>query len=182
GRSPNYIWRSIIWGRSLLKKRIRKRVGTRDSILFPKAHSWLWHFTSDGSYSVKSGYVVASTLICLLNLLPKIFWRMHLLKKILNFVWRGFHEILPTNVGLKKRNIIDHSNCPLCGYNSDTNSHAIFLWKLLKFKLLNSLSIEVSFQQIIIKASEVLSQTEFEVFLVAAWYIWGERNKVVHGH
>ncbi|KAF4363267.1 hypothetical protein G4B88_016078 [Cannabis sativa] len=36
--------------------------------------------------------------------------------------------------------------------------------------------------QTILMASEVLSQSEFELFLVATWYIWGERTQVIHGH
>uniref|UniRef100_A0A803PLD9 RNase H type-1 domain-containing protein n=1 Tax=Cannabis sativa TaxID=3483 RepID=A0A803PLD9_CANSA len=39
---------------------------------FSKIDSWLWYFTLDGSYSVKSSYVVASTLDLSINLLLKM--------------------------------------------------------------------------------------------------------------
>ncbi|KAF4390164.1 hypothetical protein G4B88_005082 [Cannabis sativa] len=258
GQAPSYVWRSIIWGRSLLIKGLRKRVGTGDTILvfkdpwlprpatfrpycstldnpnllvrdlinesrsgwnmqmvrelfnvadqqsicslpiskFPKADSWMWHYTADGTYSVKSGYFVASQLDHFdpspskswFAVWWKGFWKISLPKKVLIFVWRGFHDALPTYVGLQKRKVVDHTNCPICGFSVDSNSHVVFLcrgfkkiWKELRVSMLNNLSMDISFKQIVLKASEILSRSEYELFLVAAWYIWSERNQIVHG-
>ncbi|KAF4351360.1 hypothetical protein F8388_022735 [Cannabis sativa] len=258
GQAPSYVWRSIIWGRSLLIKELRKRVGTGDTILvfkdpwlprpatfrpycstlensnllvrdlinesrsgwnmqmvrelfnvadqqsicslpiskFPKADSWMWHYTADGTYSVKSGYFVASQLDrfdpspskSLFAVWWKGFWKTSLPKKVLIFAWRGFHDALPTYVGLQKRKVVDHTNCPICGFSVDSNSHAVFLcrgfkkiWKELRVTMLNNLSMDISFKQIVLKASKILSRSEYELFLVAAWYIWSERNQIVHG-
>ncbi|KAF4347508.1 hypothetical protein G4B88_020631 [Cannabis sativa] len=215
GRSPSYIWKSIIWGRELLIKGLRKRVGTGDTILvfqdpwlprpfsfkptsfnhshsnllvkdlmaetrigwnvdllrvlfneadqqcigsiplckFPKEDSWMWHYTVDGSYSVKSGYYVASQLNLTatspskdeFSIWWKKFWKLHLPNKVLNCNWRGFHEILPTSKGLQKRSILPHSNCLICGFSNESNGHAVFWCR------------------------------------VAAWYVWSERTQIVHG-
>ncbi|KAF4391640.1 hypothetical protein G4B88_030791 [Cannabis sativa] len=258
GHAPSYVWRSIIWGRSLLIKGLCKRVGTGGTILvfkdpwlprpatfrpycstldnpnllvrdlinesrsgwnmqmvrelfnvadqqsicslsiskFPKADSWMWHYTADGTYSVKSGYFVASQLDQFdpspskswFAVWWKGFWKTSLPKKVLIFAWRGFHDALPTYAGLQKRKVVDHTNCPICGFSVDSNSHAVFLcrgfkkiWKELRVSMLNNLSMDISFKQIVLKASEILSRSEYELFLVAAWYIWSERNQIVHG-
>ncbi|KAF4403193.1 hypothetical protein G4B88_027964 [Cannabis sativa] len=54
------------------------------------------------------------------------------------------------------------------------------VWKELRVTLLYNLSMDISFKQIVLKASEVLSRCDYELFLIVAWYIWGERNQIVH--
>ncbi|KAF4348261.1 hypothetical protein G4B88_002662, partial [Cannabis sativa] len=255
GRSPSYIWKSIIWGRELLLKGLRKKVGTGDTILvfkdpwlprpfsfkptsfnhshsnllvkelmaetrigwnvdllrvlfneadqqcigsiplckFPKEDSWMWHYTVDGSYSIKSGYYVASQFNLSATSPSKdkfsIWWKKNLEAPFTKqSVKLGFHEILPTSKGLQKRSILPHSNCLTCGFSNESNGHAVFwcrgfrkVWKLLNFSFLKNFSLETSFQQTILLASEVLSQVEFELFLVVAWYVWSERTQIVHG-
>uniref|UniRef100_A0A803PDX1 Uncharacterized protein n=2 Tax=Cannabis sativa TaxID=3483 RepID=A0A803PDX1_CANSA len=156
----------------------------------------MWHYTVDGNYSVKSGYFAASQLAQFdpspskswLSVWWKEFWKTSLPEKVLIFAWRGFHDALPTYVGLQKRKVVDHTNCPICGFSVDSNSHVVFLcrgfkkvWKELRITLLNNLSMDISFKQIVLKASKILSRSDYELFLVATWYIWGERNQIVHG-
>uniref|UniRef100_A0A803PCA0 Reverse transcriptase zinc-binding domain-containing protein n=1 Tax=Cannabis sativa TaxID=3483 RepID=A0A803PCA0_CANSA len=109
-------------------------------------------------------------------------------KKVLIFAWRWFHDALPTYVWLQKRKVVDHTNCPICGFSVDSNSRVVFLfrgfkkiWKELRVTLLNNLSMDIPFKQIVLKASEILSRYDYELFVVTAWYIWGERNQIVHG-
>ncbi|KAF4380408.1 hypothetical protein F8388_024701 [Cannabis sativa] len=164
-------------------------IGSIPLCKFPKEDSWMWHYTVDGSYSVKSGYYVASQLNLSatspskdeFSIWWKKIWKLHLPNKVLNCNWRGFHEILPTSKGLQKRSILPHSNCLVCGFSNESNGHAVFwcrgfrkVWKLLNFSFLKKNSLETSFQQTILLASEVLSQ-------VAAWYVWSERTQIVHG-
>ncbi|KAF4365460.1 hypothetical protein F8388_012825 [Cannabis sativa] len=102
--------------------------------LFEHDDDWLWHFTSHGHYSVKSGYNMP---IGGENLQPSSsnevmaawwssYWAIQIPKKILHFGWKGFHEILPSFSGLLRRQSSPHSNCPICGFRNDTNAHAIF--------------------------------------------------------
>ncbi|KAM6582575.1 hypothetical protein CsatB_009577 [Cannabis sativa] len=161
-----------------------------------KNDSWFWHYTRDGVYSVKSGYNLAISentadprpSSAVYSEWWKKYWKLHLPAKVLHFAWKGFHEALPTLAGLYKRNVSSCSNCPLCGYSNDTNGHAIFwcegirkVWQSLDFDILQNVIFNVSFQMVILKAYELLSKSEFELFLFTSWSIWKERNNVTHG-
>jgi hypothetical protein len=49
-----------------------------------------------------------------------------------NFLWRAYHDILPTRENLCKKNIIEESLCPLCGLAIDMDfisfSNVRLLW------------------------------------------------------
>ncbi|KAF4386903.1 hypothetical protein F8388_006858 [Cannabis sativa] len=108
--------------------------------------------------------------------------------RILHFAWRGFHEILPTRIGLEKRKIVSNNSCELCGFGGESNAHAIFwcpfaqeIWKLLEFKFLHEVREVIDFKNVILYASEVVEKDLFEKIIISAWAIWTERNKVTHG-
>ncbi|KAF4374359.1 hypothetical protein F8388_002257 [Cannabis sativa] len=146
--------------------------------------------------TVGSGYNTAMTLDKLLpssasdvfSLWWKQFWGLKIPRKILHFAWRGFHEILPTRNGLKKRNIVSNNSCDLCGFGGESNAYAIFwcpfaqeIWKLLDFKFLHEVREVIDFKNVILYASEVVEKDLFEKIIISAWAIWTERNKVTHG-
>ncbi|KAF4393206.1 hypothetical protein G4B88_001940 [Cannabis sativa] len=164
--------------------------------LYEHDDDWLWHFTSHGHYSVKSGYNLA---IGGENLQPSssnevmaawwsAYWAIKIPKKILHFGWKGFHEILPSFSGLFRRQSSSHSNCPICGFGNDTNAHAIFwcsfsqvIWKEMSFPFLASPKEDLTFKGVLLYASEILEKEDFEKVLISAWTIWFERNKKSHG-
>ncbi|KAF4398578.1 hypothetical protein G4B88_013667 [Cannabis sativa] len=164
--------------------------------LYEHDDDWLWHFTSHGHYSVKSGYNLA---IGGENLQPSSsnevmaawwssYWAIKIPKKILHFGWKGFHEILPSFSGLFRRQSSSHSNCPICGFGNDTNAHAIFwcsfsqvIWKEMSFPFLASPKEDLTFKGVLLYASEILEKEDFEKVLISAWTIWFERNKKSHG-
>ncbi|KAF4378696.1 hypothetical protein F8388_006147 [Cannabis sativa] len=159
--------------------------------LFNHEDSWFWHYTNHGS-----GYNTAMTLD---KSLPssasdvfstwwKQFWGLKIPRKILHFAWRGFHEILPTRIGLEKRKIVSNNSCELCGFGGESNAHAIFwcpfaqeIWKLLEFTFLHEVREVIDFKNVILYASEVVDKDLFEKIIISAWAIWTERNKVTHG-
>lgn len=63
--------------------------------LFNHKDSWLWHYTNNGIYSVKSGYKVAksagesgpSSSSNVITTWWKAFWTIKILKKIMIFGW-----------------------------------------------------------------------------------------------
>ncbi|KAM6582651.1 hypothetical protein CsatB_009653 [Cannabis sativa] len=118
----------------------------------------------------------------------KQFWGLKIPRKILHFAWRGFHEILPTRIGLEKRKIVSNNSCELCGFGGESNAHAIFwcpfaqeIWKLLEFTFLHEVREVIDFKNVILYAAEVVEKDLFEKIIISAWAIWTERNKITHG-
>ncbi|KAF4357249.1 hypothetical protein G4B88_017890 [Cannabis sativa] len=150
--------------------------------LFEHDDDWLWHFTSHGHCSVKSGYNLA---IGGENLQPSSsnevmaawwssYWAIKIPKRILHFGWKGFHEILPSFSGLFRRQSSSHSNCPICGFGNDTNAHAIFwcsfsqvIWKEMSFSFLASPKEDLTFKGVLLYASEILEKEDFEKVLIS---------------
>lgn len=164
--------------------------------LFNHSDSWLWHYTNNGSYSVRSGYNLAasmkvsgpSTSSDVLSSWWKSFWTIKIPHKILLFGWRGFHEILPTVSGLQRRKVTTHSNCPLCGFGDDSNAHAVFwcpfaqeIWVLFEFYFLVGQKEEISFKGVLFYATELLDKGALAKMLIVTWSIWSERNRRTHG-
>ncbi|KAF4391992.1 hypothetical protein F8388_004321 [Cannabis sativa] len=164
--------------------------------LFEHDDDWLWHFTSHGHYSVKSGYNLAiggeilqpSSSNEVMAAWCSSYWAIEISKKKLHFGWKGFHEILPSFSGLLRRHSSPHSNCPICGFGNDTNAHAIFwcsfsqgIWKQMSFFFLASPKEDLTFKGILLYASKILEKEDFEKVLISAWTIWFERNKKSHG-
>ena len=163
---------------------------------FNHTDSWLWHYTKNGRYSVKSGYNLAISTIrsgpsassdSLVNWW-KAFWAIKIPRKIFLFAWRGYHEILPTMKGLLRRNVALHSNCPLCGFGEDSNAHAVFWctfsqknWELMNWPFLLPGKENISFKEVMLYATELLEEEEFAKMLITSWGIWSERNKRIHG-
>ena len=116
------------------------------------------------------------------------YWKIRIPRKILIFGWRGFHKILPTTKGLKRRNKSGHSNCPICSFGEDSNAHAIFwcifaqeLWGLLEYPFLVGQKEEISFRDVLLYVSKFLDEEDFVKILITSWGIWSERNKKSHG-
>lgn len=162
---------------------------------FNHIDSWLWHYTKNGNYSVKSGYNLAmskassspSSSTEVLSNWWTFFWKIKIPRKILIFGWRGFHEILPTNKGLYRRNVSPNSRCPVCGGSEDTNAHAVFWcsfaqqrWGLLDFPFLVGQKDKISFKEVLCYASDLLEKDSMEKWLISTWGIWIERNKKTH--
>lgn len=81
-----------------------------------------------------------------------------------------------------------HSSCPLCGFGDDSNAHAIFwclfsqeVWVQLEYPFVIGHKEEVSFNGVLMYATELLGKDDFEKMLVMAWGIWTERNRIAHG-
>ncbi|GMN66693.1 hypothetical protein TIFTF001_035757 [Ficus carica] len=67
-------------------------------------------------------------------------WSLPIPSKVRLFVWRAFHEILPTMVSLRHRGIDCDIICPRCKDVMESTSHAIFncltsqaVWKMSRF-------------------------------------------------
>lgn len=53
-------------------------------------------------------------------------WKLNIPNKIKLFVWRSFHDCIPTNVNLSRHDVEVEVVCPLCRKHPETTNHALF--------------------------------------------------------
>lgn len=95
-----------------------------------------WMHTTDGNYTVKSGYNLlqanhgqaSDTPISLF----KSLWKFQLPSKIKHFLWRVLHNAIPVASNLKQRKIINDSIFSVCGEKEETVNHIIFQCRVSK--------------------------------------------------
>ena len=259
GGNPSFSWRSILWGRELLKLGMRWKIGngervsvfndpwlprpysflpiTRSSSVQTElkvkdlinatdncwnmeaveAHLWpidhnevlkvpiglfrgedslLWHFDKKGEYSVRSGYKAA---IESRNQVGgssneeavkwwKYLWGLRIPPKVKIFIWRCFHEILPTAFNLERRHVSVSPRCYRCGEDGETIFHALIscrlaieVWEETAFWANVNDCVPSSFDYFLLRLYATLNKAEFEAFCMLLWGIWYERNKCIHG-
>uniref|UniRef100_A0A803Q6Z2 Reverse transcriptase domain-containing protein n=1 Tax=Cannabis sativa TaxID=3483 RepID=A0A803Q6Z2_CANSA len=255
GAQPSLTWKSIVWGKELLLKGLRWRIGSGADVncvsqpwipgpsnfkpllflspdrdvkvadfithsrqwdvpklqqfftppdvdrilsiplsLFPCEDVLLWHYSSAGFYTVKSGYKLASDVP---DSQPnsshttetwwQYFWGLKLPSKIRIFAWRAYHEALPTAAILQYRHISSSPQCPLCQVHLETINHAFFwcnrakqVWKNWDESINWSLSMTCSFSDFLVYVSSQLQAEKVELFLTTLWCIWTARNAETH--
>ncbi|KAI5320563.1 hypothetical protein L3X38_040271 [Prunus dulcis] len=86
----------------------------------------IWPWTSNGTYSVKSGYHSLHSAnrmfysgsshfsVSVPDLVWKSLWKIRTLPKIRHFLWRTVANALPTKLNLFRRKIAPDPLCPLC--------------------------------------------------------------------
>ncbi|XP_021649595.2 uncharacterized protein LOC110641985 [Hevea brasiliensis] len=142
----------------------------------------IWHYSNNGTYSVKSGYNVAVDyyLNILQHIVPRKWLRLWSLKiplKMKLFTWKALRDVLPMKSNLISRGVLVDSNCFSCGAVEDIN-HVMLscpkakeCWDILNFNL-QSFSF-VDFH------SGLLEQNDLFALLHAvsvAWSLWQHRN------
>ena len=100
----------------------------------------VWAFSNDGSFDLKSAYLLAKDLN-LLNLNTsngKQVWKATTTPKIKFFLWQCYHKSIPTHEVLGSRGINLDMTCELCGQATESISHVLKdcivvqnFWKLL---------------------------------------------------
>lgn len=85
-------------------------------------YQWIWHYFKDGNFSTRSAYKLyisdlsrgecssGEDMLCWW----KNLWKLNIPSKIRIIIWRLFHEILPTNLNLCRRNIHIYPWCQIC--------------------------------------------------------------------
>ncbi|KAF7825904.1 reverse transcriptase [Senna tora] len=97
----------------------------------------VWHFNSDGVYTVKSGYWVAfevflpepetSSSFCLDQALWKWIWSLKVPPKVQNFMWRLCSNALPSMKNLFRRRASPSASCQICGHPEESIEHIFLL-------------------------------------------------------
>lgn len=105
---------------------------------FQREDLLVWHYTSNGEYSVKSGYYVAnqertkdegekpSTSLVINTNLWAIIWKLKVPHKIRHFWWRACSNCLATKENLLKRRCGQSQMCPICNQFDETIEHMLF--------------------------------------------------------
>ncbi|KAI8547258.1 hypothetical protein RHMOL_Rhmol07G0180600 [Rhododendron molle] len=105
--------------------------------LFSREDVLVWHFSSNGVYSVKSGYRVAfhnlappsnhpfSSFIPDRNMWAAI-WKLDIPHKMRHFWWRACSNSLATKENLVRRKCGVSKGCPICGVVDESIEHVIF--------------------------------------------------------
>ncbi|XP_012075024.2 uncharacterized protein LOC105636375 [Jatropha curcas] len=91
---------------------------------------WVWHWTSNGHYSIQSGYH-----LCVQQSLPPVtypsgslwkpIWPLKISAKMAIFIWRACRDVLLTSARLGARGVAISSSCPFC-HEVETPCHVIF--------------------------------------------------------
>ncbi|GMN53247.1 hypothetical protein TIFTF001_022384 [Ficus carica] len=157
---------------------------------------WAWHFDSKGLYKVRSGYRAimeskrreSSSIVNSDVFWWRKLWSSPIPPKVRLFVWRAFHEILPTMVSLRIRGVDCDVICPRCKDVMESTSHAILdcpisqmVWKMSRFWKVIESRKAMPFADLLRVMPSVVPMEDFALICWLAWKLWGERNKVVHG-
>ena len=159
-----------------------------------------WLHNREGKYTVKSGYHLAKQLgkevdsqgECSkevdVNLVWSKLWKLKILNKIKIFRWRACHNILPTRENLFWRRVIDDSTCELCQREMESVLHvlwecavAVDVWAGSTKRIRKCGGGQNGFLQLLEVLIHRLPLEEVEMFLVQAWMLWTQRNKVRTG-
>ncbi|KAL5541901.1 hypothetical protein UlMin_009611 [Ulmus minor] len=179
-------------------------MGFRNLRLFNRAllakQAWRIHssptslVSRSGHYTVRSGYWLATKC----NSVPssstsshtswwKRFWRLRIPSKIRVFLWKAYHNWIPSLANLARHGVPTHRRCPNCNETDDTTLHALWGCKILEpLKVLCDSFIrfklppQCDLKEFLLTANDCLSLENMEFLCVLLWRIWFRRNKWIH--
>lgn len=109
---------------------------------------WFWKFTKNGGYSVKSGYRLLTKPVSgaaqIIQQVWNAIWRISVLPKIKNFLWRMLHNVLPTCVILVQKQVAVQVLCPVCEQEPESIEHVLLLSGFARgvWLVLNNLQVQ----------------------------------------
>ncbi|PRQ21808.1 putative reverse transcriptase zinc-binding domain-containing protein [Rosa chinensis] len=116
-----------------------------------------------------------------------MFCRARIQPKVKSFIWRFARGIVPTKEALARRHVqLPNQVCAFCEGELETDLHlfkncnvvaCFWLYSTLGLKARNHQSSSLSGW--ILDMMEVLRAQQLDIFFMAAWTIWVERNNAV---
>ncbi|KAI8551674.1 hypothetical protein RHMOL_Rhmol06G0204500 [Rhododendron molle] len=164
----------------------------------------VWHYTKNGSYSVKSGYhqaVLASTTqgngpsssFTPNKKLWEVVWKLNIPHKVRHFWWRACSNSLATKENLMRRRCGSSKVCPICESFEESIEHILFdcqwvraVWFGCNLNLNvghgHPRSVQKWTSQIVddLKGEQLMGYLEKIVMI--AWHIWKSRNDFVFNY
>jgi hypothetical protein len=102
------------------------------------------------------------------------------------FMWRACHNLLPTQVNLVNKGVIDDASCPCCGSEEETVLHVLWLcpaaqdvWGGNKSSFQKCRSEGTSFVKVFEECLLLFDQDALDLLAVIARKIWLRRNSLV---
>ena len=155
----------------------------------------IWAYTPSGVYSTSSAYKLLTdrNVQGSSNCEPqkrfwKGLWELQVPHKIKHFVWRACHNALPTKCNLVRWNIVNSEVCELCNEGQEDVLHA--LWKCRVVESVRSCHSwaqqavnppPLTFCDLFDRFLQVTNDFRKEIFAVAAWCLWNQRNALHFG-
>ncbi|KAL0729491.1 hypothetical protein Bca4012_025584 [Brassica carinata] len=162
----------------------------------------IWAFTPQGSYTVKSGYALASKIKYVQGMnslledpgileLKRMIWKLPTIPKIRSFLWRAISGALAVAERLNIRGMQLDSTCKLCSSGSESIVHLLFqcpvavdVWQRMGLPLSpnhNSMQLGEllsSHLKLISDASISLQQRQAIPWIL--WTLWKNRNSILY--
>ena len=152
-----------------------------------------WSRSSNGVYSVKSGYKLimesemkdnpTTSNLSLTKKVWKGIWSLQIPNRVKTLMWRAGSDALPTKVNLRKRRLLIDDSCPHCNLDKETSLHALWscpslnsIWKVHFGWLIKEAVNYTSLLDIIQLCQEKSNRSE--LFAITASMIWSHRNQI----
>jgi len=168
----------------------------------PLCTSWpadrlIWHFTSNGVFSVKSAYHLArekakadlpSSSGGPIKSLWRSIWGLDVPPRIRLFGWRLGVGALPTKCNIARCVRDFDMKCEWCGHLEESDVHAVFvcpmaedIWQASSFESPLWRAGPGTIEEYLVQAAETLDDLRFGEFVAVMWEIWNERNRILFG-
>ncbi|CAN1152069.1 Putative ribonuclease H protein At1g65750 [Linum perenne] len=155
---------------------------------------WVWHFDTQGTFSVRSAYQVARSLMPSidedrLNHLDqgiwKWIWKISIPPKFIIFLWRIARNALGTKRNLWRRNCSPSPACPVCENDNEDIKHCLFLcprardvWSKMEMSSIIPNNSEDIIQKVYTRCTTNNGPC-VKRCIATMWSIWKARNEKV---
>ena len=162
-----------------------------------QAYFLIWRGMANSLFSIKSAYHLAkevedrhraecSTGMHKSEVLKQI-WRLHVPNVETIFLWRAYHDILPTREKLMSRKIVKDPLYPICGLEAETPFHilwtspsAIDAWGVSNKKFQKSSLQGSAFIHMVEEVLQNGIEEDIKLFVGLSRQLWLRRNEMIH--
>ncbi|XP_073142474.1 uncharacterized protein [Henckelia pumila] len=154
----------------------------------------IWHFNTDGAFSVRSGYHLASS-VCegsstgtfsgAVSFLRKL-GNLKIQSKVKTFIWKAIHEICPSRFHLASRGIKLDTICPRCQSFPEHSFHVLWhcerareVWFATSLWPLLSQFVGSCFMDLWSWVCSFGVRNDLALFAMVSWSLWLDRNQFV---
>lgn len=164
--------------------------------------TWVWRFSRDGCYSVRSGYDLAfsrkhkeliqsQSTLSSINPLKADVWQLLAPPKIKVFIWKALSGAISALDVLRSRGMKCDSVCQTCGMDGESINHILFsctlarkVWALSNFPSplggFHEDSIYQNLSYLLARWKDDKHQRELtQSFPWTLWYLWKNRNSLL---